>query len=128
MTELETLKERLEKASKEQNEAWNNTPDGLSYTEYCKYLEPFTDKVESISNEYRYKIDKYELSKIPKYGDKMTLQEFVGYCECGGFIDYDGSGNYSDGKKESDIAIYPSDITKYKRYRTDFTHVIWYNR
>ena len=30
-----------------------------------------------------------------EYGDFFTLKEFIDMCECGGFIDYDGHGNYA---------------------------------
>lgn len=61
------------------------------------------------------------------YGDLMTFDEFKECCESGGFIDYDGSGNYATADEESNITINPSDIEE-GVYRTDFTHVMWYNR
>jgi len=64
---------------------------------------------------------------IPDYGDLMTAEEYKDNVECGGFIDYDGYGNYSDGKliypKEG--KVYPSEIKKFKK---KYTHVVWYNR
>ena len=64
---------------------------------------------------------------IPEYGDLMDLDNFITSCKEGYFIDYDGSGNYSDGKTMSDITVYPSDIMQNKiDYR--FTHVVWFNR
>jgi hypothetical protein len=57
----------------------------------------------------------------------MTLKEFVSTCKCGGFIDYDGSGNYIKDGKMSDIDIFPSDV-KTNLYRHDFDQIIWFNR
>jgi hypothetical protein len=45
----------------------------------------------------------------------------------GGFIDYDGIGNYATNTQMSNIEIYPSDI-KSGTYRKDFTHIVWFNR
>jgi len=69
----------------------------------------------------------FEMSKFPDYGDLMTLENFKDNVYCGGFIDSDGSGNYSTETEESDISIFPSDI-KEGVYRDDFTHVVWYNK
>lgn len=61
----------------------------------------------------------------------MTLEDFKNNVLGGGFIDYDGFGNYAickDGTYfNSGINIYPSDI-QFDQLRTDMTHVIWYNR
>jgi hypothetical protein len=72
-------------------------------------------------------LQKPTMTKLDDYGDLMTMEHFKGNVECGGFIDYDGYGYYSDGKKKSNITVYPSDIVS-GQYRDDFTHVVWYNR
>lgn len=65
----------------------------------------------------------------PEYGDLMTLEDFIECCECGGFIDYDGSGYYSDGQKESNISTWPSMIRDgFIINNPNFTHIIWYNK
>ena len=69
----------------------------------------------------------YKLEPHDKIGDLFTLKHFVGNCECGGFINYDGFGYYATKTEQSNIEVYPSDIKK-GIYRTDFTHVKWYNR
>lgn len=69
----------------------------------------------------------FVLSEISEHADHMTMEEFIDYCECGGFIDSDGQGNYATKDQESDISIKPSDITS-GVYRKDFTHVCWYNK
>jgi hypothetical protein len=73
------------------------------------------------------KIMPFVLKDHDKDGDLMTIEEFKKYCKSGGFIDYDGSGNYATAIQESNISIYPSDIEE-GVYRNDFTHVVWYNR
>jgi len=68
-----------------------------------------------------------KMGPIADYGNHMPMQEFIDCCECGGFIDYDGSGNYATETEESDISISPSDVAR-GDIRKDFTHVVWYNR
>jgi len=69
----------------------------------------------------------YNLEDLPTYGDVMPLTEFIENVECGGFIDYDGSGNYVKDGKMSNITIYPSDV-KHNMVRKDFDTIIWFNR
>ena len=62
-------------------------------------------------------------------GDLMELEDFIECCESGGFIDYDGFGHYSDGKRESSVSIAPSMAAEGMIIRRpEFTHVVWYNR
>ena len=68
-----------------------------------------------------------KFTELSDYGHLFTLKEFCECVESGGFIDYDGWGNYVRDNMESDIMIKPSDI-RHKMVRTDFTHVMWYNR
>tara|TARA_R110000796_G_scaffold88978_2_gene192355 strand:+ start:2493 stop:2870 length:378 start_codon:yes stop_codon:yes gene_type:complete len=73
-------------------------------------------------------ISPYELDDLDKTsGDYMPFAEFADCCENGGFIDYDGFGNYATDKKVSNLTIYPSDIMV-GVCRKDFTHVLWYNK
>jgi hypothetical protein len=68
-----------------------------------------------------------ELHDIPEYGDHMTLEHFKQNCEDGLFIDYDGVGYYATSTQESDIEVYPSDITS-GNINNNFTHIVWYNK
>ena len=63
-------------------------------------------------------------------GTVMTVKDWLGCVENGGFIDYDGSGSLCrDGKWESETGISPSDITVFKVTIPEWaTHVVWYNR
>jgi hypothetical protein len=66
-----------------------------------------------------------------KYGDVMTIQEFVEDVEGGMFIDYDGFGHpVKDGLQDPDITIYPSQVqpATIGLVFGDATHVCWYNR
>lgn len=62
---------------------------------------------------------------IPKYGDKMTVAEFVETCKMGCFIDYDGSGHPAKGDMMSRQYICPSNLAAIPK---DATHIIWFNR
>ena len=62
-------------------------------------------------------------------GDLMTLESWIDCVKSGGFIDYDGSGNYSDGKRESNKGVSPSDVRAGHILKNkEFTHVVWYNK
>lgn len=123
---LEEINKELEIAKLEYNTVYKNLPLYLSYQDIIKSLEPYSKKIEELSQEKRLLINP-EFKDLPNYGDLMTLKEFVSNCKGGGFIDYDGHGKYVRNNKMSNITIYPSDI-KANKYRTDFTHVIWFNR
>jgi hypothetical protein len=66
-------------------------------------------------------------------GYLIEIDEFIGDCIQGGFIDYDGFGYYvyddeiEDGPSK---AISPSDIIeRTKDYpNEDVTHILWFNR
>jgi len=64
---------------------------------------------------------------IPDYGDLMTLNQFIVNYECGGFIDYDGFGNYATAAECTFLEVHPSDVRKNKIDKR-FTHVVWYNK
>lgn len=71
---------------------------------------------------------------IPEYGDLMTVDEYIGAVNCGGFIDYDGNGiaardGLCDGRNsilEDHVAIFPSDGLTY--IPEDATHIVWFNK
>jgi len=68
-----------------------------------------------------------KLKSIPDYGDHMTMEEWLECVECGGFIDYDGSGNYATATQMSDKEVVPSDVKKGSIDKS-FTHVVWFNK
>ena len=67
------------------------------------------------------------LEPQPDYGELCTIEDFIGYCETGSFIDYDGSGYYATETLMTRIEANPSDI---KRGRVDkrWSHVMWFNK
>lgn len=121
------LQQLLEKARAESTERFQNAPMDMDFDEYNSYMSEVNSKVSEASRKYRLVKSDYVMSQIPEYGDKMTLKDFIENVEGGGFIDYDGSGNYATADKESDIGIYSSDV-KANMIRDDFEYVIWYNR
>ena len=65
----------------------------------------------------------------PERGHHMTLAAFIEDCKSGFFIDYDGGGHYATKTEESDIGVHPSDVMNDEiELRSDYTHVVWYNR
>lgn len=103
---------------------------------------------KSLKNVTEYNMQNmYKWSKIPTYGDLMSLDAFVNMCETCCFFDYDGFGYYASASqnKMSDKMIIPSDVTgkfrvfnmktgKYSRHRKrinidrTFTDIVWFNR
>ena len=129
MDKIKESLDRLEAAREEYSKHWNLglVKDSDSWEEFDRYLEPYQRKLTKAGQEYR-------LIKLPvmtpidyDYGDRMSMKTFISCCKSGGFIDYDGFGRYIKGNEESDIDVYPSDITSGK-YRKDFDEVMWFNR
>lgn len=101
--------------------------EGLSYQEFSIKAKPVKEKLYFISKYLRLKkTPSLEYGKEWK-GDLYELEKFISMVRSGGFIDDDGWGYYATETTKSDINIYPSDISE-NIYRTDFTHIIWFNR
>lgn len=126
MSEEETLLEKLEAAREQNSEAFQNAPSGMNFQEFDEYMDKSQRKLSLASRKYR-KIKTPTYSDIPTFGSVMSLKEFISCCRCGGFINYDGSGNYVKDGKMSDIDVYPSDV-KNRCIRKDFDTIIWFNR
>jgi hypothetical protein len=126
MKKIEELEKELEVARTEYNEVFEGLPEELNYKEFQEHLNPISNKIDEISRKLRL-IREPQYSVLPSYGNVMALKNFVKNVKSGGFIDYDGSGNYVKGDKMSDITIYPSDV-KNKSIRKDFDTIIWFNR
>jgi len=122
----EEIKIKLDEASKEYTKRFNSAPENMDYNQFQTYMAVAGNEVDRLSREYRL-VKTPEMREHKNIGTLMTLEEFLEYVDSGGFIDYDGSGNYATIAKESDISIYPSDVDAGK-VRKDFTHVVWYNR
>ncbi len=125
MTEQE-LKEKLDLATAKHELHFKNAPEGINIHEFEFYMSMTGNLVDKWSMEYRL-VKTPEMSDLPDYGTLMTLEDFKECCMDGSFIDYDGSGNYATETQQSNIDIHPSDVLAGK-IRTDFTHVMWFNR
>ena len=108
---METYEEILKKADAAEKE-WDE------YKEYSKWWD--------LEIKYR-PLDKIEFRQPYGFGDKMTLDEFINDCKEGFFTDSDGSGYYGTEDKQTNLPIYPSSIMS-GTYRTDFSHVYWFNK
>lgn len=119
--QLDILVEKLEKK--------NNNFDfekSKSFHEWEDYQKPESEQMARLGRELRMlKIPEFE--EIPEYGDVMSLEDFIDNVKAGGFIDYDGNGNYARDGKMSDIVIHPSDV-RHGSIRDDFDTIVWFNR
>jgi len=97
-----------------------------SIQDWEEYQEPENTKINKLSREKRMLITP-EFSELPDCGDIMSLKDFIQNVKDGGFIDYDGFGNYVRDNMKSDIDIYPSDI-RFGSIRDDFDTIVWFNR
>lgn len=97
-----------------------------SFADWELYQEPELSLIEELSREKRLIIP-YKLSKISDLGNVMSLNEFIENVNDGGFIDYDGYGNYIMNNQKTDIVIYPSDVRN-DSIRYEFDTIIWFNR
>jgi len=122
----EEIKEEYDLESIRVSDLLNSQMSKLDFSEYMSLVESESERMEQLSREMRL-LQKPIFSEIPDYGDLMKMSDFISCCESGGFIDYDGFGNYSRGGRMSDIKIYPSDITN-EKFRNDFDYVVWFNR
>ena len=121
--------EQIEKDIKKAEEAYDKKfydPKERSWDEFKKWATPEIRDLGRLSREKRMMMP-YELSDIPGFADVMSLKDFIDCVKSGGFIDYDGSGNYVINGKETNITIHPSDVA-YGAIRWEFDSVAWYNK
>ena len=110
---------------KQQGKKFDTSSKG--FQEYLDFINPETERLAELRRE-KQMLKTPELKRdIPEYGDVMSLQDFVDAVKDGGFIDYDGSGEYVKDGKMSGIAIHPSDV-QYGAVRDDFDTIVWFNR
>jgi hypothetical protein len=118
------VKDGSKRSDKFQKNFDNSTFDFIKFERGCE--EAFGQEAREASKHLR-RTKKAKLTQQPDYGDLFTMKDFKDNVACGGFIDYDGYGEYATKEMVSDVTIYPSDI-RANIYRDDFTHVMWYNR
>ncbi len=99
-----------------------------SFQEWEDALEPFNKKISRLV----FLIESQtpvEWADLPKYGDLMRIEDWIECVEDGGFIDYDGSGTYSDGERMSNKTVHPSDVNADQLIKNEeFTRIVWFNR
>jgi hypothetical protein len=120
------LEIELEIARNKDTEAFRNAPIGMDYKGFEEWMEPTSSELSRVSRELRL-VKTPNFNYIPDYGQIMTLSDFIKNVKSGGFIDYDGYGNYCRDGMMSNIEIFPSDV-KHDKVRTDFDTIIWFNR
>ena len=125
---METYEEILKKADAAEKE-WDEYKES-HYDDYPAIFESRQYKEYSkwwdLELKYR-PLDKIEFRQPYGFGDKMTLDEFINDCKEGFFTDSDVSGYYGTEDKQTNLPIYPSSIMS-GAYRTDFSHVYWFNK
>ena len=125
---METYEEILKKADAAEKE-WDEYKES-HYDDYPAIFESRQYKEYSkwCDVELKYRpLDKIEFRQPYGFGDKMTLDEFINDCKEGFFTDSDGSGYYGTEDKQTNLPICPSSIMS-GTYRTDFSHVYWFNK
>lgn len=105
----------------------NCAKEGLSYFEFCRRAKDVKEKLYFVSKYRRLKQNPTIEYGKEWLGDTFTLENFIELVNDGLFIDSDGYGYYATEDAKSDVYIYPSDI-KEGLYRSDFTHIIWFNK
>ena len=142
MERLEQIEQEIEVLRKKVQEMENNDPTS-SWEEHCRYMDKEWSALAKLDREKRM-IMPYELSELPDFGDVMPLESFIDCVKSGGFIDYDGHGYLSDGKRMSNMIVVPS---KFEQGQTSIfdilvehnemtwgripewaTHVVWFNK
>ena len=130
MKTIEELQKEKDILVAERDEILNNFDyeSSKSFQEFEDAIHPHNLKISRLIFLIDSQTD-VEWEALPDYGDLMTMKEWLGHVECGGFIDYDGSGNYSDGKRMSNKSVSPSDVDRDQIMKNEeFTHVVWFNR
>jgi hypothetical protein len=123
---FEQIEKELEEAEEAYDKKFNEDNTNRSWDQFLRYAGPEIKKLGELSREKRMMMP-YKMEEIPDYGDVMTLKDFIACVNDGGFIDYDGYGNYARDNMMSNITILPSDV-KHNAIRKDFDTVVWFNR
>lgn len=89
---------------------------------------PLKKAIEEAQKQILASPQKFSIEVNPDYAEVMTIEDFEEQCKAASFIDYDGSGYYSDGTcyDRTKPAI-PSEIVK-NGINKAFTHVAWFNK
>lgn len=100
---------------------------GLSYEEMLEESKDLISKELDLGSQLRMvKTPTMQFGKKWK-GKFFSMKDFIELSKNGLITSYDGHGYYASELGVSDIDIYPEDIIN-KRYRTDFTRVLWFGK
>lgn len=124
---LEAAKIARDKAEDEFEKAHKDDKEFPEWKVFNEYMKPHNKAVVGAYAAMIPLIDDYKLEPYDNIGDYFSMEEFKMNCECGGFIDYDGSGVLCIGDKQTNIAIFPSAIMAGAAV-SKFDGVMWYNK
>ena len=100
--------------------------NNLSFTTYKEKAKDLSEKIFIVSREMRLKQPPIlDYGKAWK-GETLSIEEFKEKSLNNIYTDDDGVGYYATDNAKSNIIAYPSDF-KDNQFRTDFTHIIWFN-
>ena len=85
--------------------------------------EIILEQVKEIKNKKIIKLQPHD-----DIGDLMTFEDFKDCVDCGGFIDSDGFGYWSNESGYSDFVVKPSHFEYPELLRDDFKYVLWFNK
>lgn len=105
----------------------DSAKEGIPWEDFIIKAKDIYEKIYFISRKMRLtKAPTLEYNKEWK-GDTFTIEEFKNLCNNNTFTDEDGIGYYATYNAKSDVEAMPSDFID-NEYRTDFTHIIWFNK
>lgn len=130
--EIEKISNVIEHKKNKYFDQFKNDIEGL-YKAFDEFYEQ--DEIKELYKQLNQlvfeakKKTEVEWEDIPDYGDHMTLTEWKSCVKSGGFIDYDGFGNYASNNQMSNITLSPSDYHNKRMVRnSNFTHIVWFNK
>lgn len=74
-------------------------------------------------NEARKRVMETNTTPIPDFGDLFTMDEFAKHVDCGGIMNYDGVGYYSNG-----VVVYDDCYVDCNYLDKGYSHVMWFNK
>jgi hypothetical protein len=90
-----------------------------SQTEGCLTEKQLCEKYEQLAM----------IQAIVKYGDVLSIEDFIESVKVGGFIPYDGEGYYWDETRQEETKEPVSfDIKELQEKSNTYKYVIWYNK
>lgn len=122
------MKREMEKLNAKKKSIMDEcTKKGMSYEDYQNEVRSIMEEIYFLNKEIRKIQDPVLVYGKEWKGILHTMDNFIGMSINGDLTDEDGYGYYATDNAKSDIIIYPSDILD-DIYRSDFTHVVWFNK